>query len=667
MQHMPNGSPVSHTDQVRPLQKYGTSEYTTSIKYDDHPDKTDFGSVSTRFDGEIELAHPAPDIETLLQTTHLTAQLHQYNRDERDRDWPFANDGTTLYDLAVLDVMDKTLGVEDLSPASLDVPRRRFEVVFLKKARHPSTLKAFYEYVADSDRLLTKLGYSGVSDLPGYETLRLASKENVPDELDDTERDALDAAVVRTIFAVYRNGIEVPKTVSDTYGFSNVTPPLYERDVPRTDKQTALRNWVRLLFDETIPPLTFDRSQPCTDFQQYMGVFAASALYDCGVQTVADVSDYNYTRDIIPKGSGIGKYIRDDNLPLNDAQAALENTEKQAITEQFDAVHRATLQLADRLGFFPGPRSLAVDLYRIEWNGVENDVTINRPPKSENDTRSEWTYAVLGIIDTEARFTLGTRWLPNKSMYPRAVAELAPIADEFVDVEALYADSEMISGALIDAFREIADSDWVVRAPNQTVIKRLKRYTPENHIGYVPAVSWKTSSKPAAVSYPYNSGTPSLIEFTAQELKRADPADTEEQTNLSDFTEAEAPAASLPSTLAEQFDEPGSVPGIGTASTHTAYLTDRSLPPRSGGGIHFPYYQRWALEESINQISNDFMPTINSSNEKLRLYGVNVSILFQNWHTLINRAPSPELGLRRTVTHPELLKAIEDVAFGGPA
>ncbi len=663
---MPNGPPVSHADLVRPLPEYGTSEYTTPIEYDEHPDKTDFGSVSTRFDGEIELAHPAPDIETLLQTTHLTAQLHQYNRDEQDHDWPFANDGTTLYDLAVLDVMDKTLDVEDLSPAALDVPKRRFKVVYLKKARQPSTHKEFYEYITNSDRVLTEMGYSGASDLPGYETLRVASEEKVPNELDDAERDALDAAVIRAIFAVYRNGIEVPPAVSDRYGFDAVTPPLYERAVPRTDKQTALRNWVQLLFDETIPPLTFYRSQPRTDFQQYMGVFAASALYGCGVQTVANVSDYNYTRDIIPKGSGIGKYIRDDALPLNDAQAALENTEKRAITEQFDAVHRATLQLADRLGFFPGPRSLAVDLYRIEWNGVENDVTINRPPKSENDNRSEWTYAVLGIIDTEARFTLGTRWLPDKSTYPRVVSELAPIAAEFVDVDALYADSEMISGALIDAFREIADSDWVVRAPNQTVIKQLKGYTPENHIGYVPAVSWKTSSNPAAVSYPYNSSNPSLIEFTAQELKRADPADTEEQTNLSDFTEAEASAASLPSTLTEEFNEPESLPGIGTASTHTAYLTDRSLPPRSGDGIHFPYYQRWALEESINQISNDFMPVINSSNEKLRLYGVNVAILFQNWHTLINRAPSPELGLRRTVTHPELLRAIEDVAFSDP-
>ena len=659
---MPNGSPVAHADQVRPLSKYGTSEYSTHIKYDKHPDKTGFGPVRTRFDGKIKLTHPAPDIETLRQTTHLTAQLHHHNADTWD-DVPFVNDGTTLFDIAVLDVIEDVLTIEGLSPALFDVPTRRFKLVFLKKARQSATLKAFYKYITDSDPVLSEIGYRSASDLPGYETLRLAANEKIPGEQGDTEQDALDAAIIRAVYAVYRNGIKVPPTVSDTHGFGVVAPRLYERAVPRPVKQTALRHWVRLLFNETLQPLTFYRSQPRTDFRQYMGLFAASALYSCGVQTVVNVSDYNYTRDNIPKGSGIGKYIRNDELPLNDADAALANTEKKALTDQFDAVHRATLQLADRRGFFSDSCSLAVDLYRIEWNGVENDVTINRPPKSENDVRSEWTYAVLGIIDTEARFTLGTRWLPDKSAYPRVVTELAPITNDFVDVEALYADSEMISGPLIDAFREIADTNWAARAPNQTVIKQLKKYTPENHIGYVPAVSWNTSPKPAAVSYPYNSSNPSLIEFTAQELKRTDPADIGEQMNFSDFTQPEASTDCLPSTLTERFTEPESLLGVGNASTHAAYLTDRLLPERSGGGIHFPYYQRWAIEESINQISNDFMPVINSSNEKLRLYGVNIAILFQNWHTLINRAPSPELGLRLTITHQELLKAIQDVAF----
>jgi len=646
----------------------GSGEYKAPTRYDDHPDKTEYGSVTSRFSGEIDLLHPAPDIETLLQTTHLTAQLHQYNRNQHSSEQRFDNDGTTLYDVAILDVMDEVLNIENLPPSSLDILPRRFKISFLKEARQPATHKGFYEYINGSEPLLSELGYRDASDLPGSETLRRVSNDDLPEDLNDLERgqDAFDAAVVRAIYAVYRNGIEIPASMTDRFGFADVAPPLYERAVPRPDKQTALRNWVNLLVDETLEPLTFHRTQPRTSFLQYIGLFAASALYNCGVQTVPNVSDYTYPRRTIPKGSGVGKYIR-DRLPLNDSQVALGNTEMRAITEQFDAVHRSLLRLAKQYGFLSEPRSLAVDLYRIEWNGEENDRTINRPPKSENDVRSQWTYAVLGIIDTEARFTLGTRWLPDKSVYPRAVNELAPISDAFVDVEALYADSELISGSLIDAFRGIADSDWVVRAPDHgTMITQLKAYTPENHIGYVPGVSWNTVPSPAAVACPYNSSNPSIIEFMVRELKRSEPTDIEDQKNFSEFTEADMKVEPSPDSLTDQFDDLASVAGVGKKSTHAAYLTDRSLPERSGSGIHFPYYQRWALEESINQISNDLMPIINSSNEKLRLYGVNIAILFQNWHTLINRAPSPELGLRCTVTHQELLRAIEDVAFSDP-
>ncbi|MDS0474507.1 hypothetical protein [Natrinema sp. 1APR25-10V2] len=643
----------------------GESEYTAPTKYDDYPGKADYGSVTTRFEGEIELIHPAPDIETLLRTTHLTAQLHQYNRAQHGRDWSFPNDGTTLYDVAILDVIDKVVEVEGLSPDSLEISTRRFKLLFLKEARQPRTLTAFYTDLKNFPSVLAKLGYSDASDLPSYETVRIELKKNLPEELADLERgqEAFKAAVIRAIYAVFRNGIKVPESVSEKYRFDAVAPPLYERAIPRSIEQDALRNWVQLLLDETINPLTFHRDKPRISIEQYLGLFAASAFSGCGVQTVANTFDYVYQREMIPKGSGVGKYIRND-LPLNASQAALENTEKHAITKQFDAVHRETLKLADQYGFFSEDRSLAVDLYRIEWNGVENDLTINRPPKSENDNRSQWTYAVFGIIDTEARFTLGARWLPEKSAYPRAVNQLTPISNDFVDVKALYADSELISGALINAFRRIADSSWAVRAPNEkTVITPLKEYTPENHIGYVPAVSWNTTPSPAAVAYPYDSSNPSIVEFTAHELKRNDPVDTKSQTDFSDFDDREETPGSFPSTLTKTFDDPESVPGVGNGSTHAVYLTDRSLPERSGEGIHFPYYQRWAIEESINQISNDFMPIIHSGNENLRLYGVNVAILFQNWHTLINRALSPELGLRRNVTHQELLMAILDVTF----
>lgn len=662
---MPQGPPAPHQDSIAPSLTPGDTDYTAPTRYDDHPEKSEYGTVTNHFNGDIEIERPAPDIETLRQEAFLTAQLHYHNR-ERWSDWPFPNDTTTLYDVAILDVMRKALELEGLSPDDFDIPDQRFNFVFLKQAREPRDLKSFYGYIKSSDVICAELGFPD-EELPSYEILRQETNERFPAELEESERDrdTFNAAVVRAVHAVYRNGIKVPTSVKEMYRFDEVASPLYEKDVCRSAKQTALRNWVKKLVDETLDPLTFGREMPRTDFTQYLGLFAASALYGCGVQEVPNVSDYNYPRDTIPKGSGVGKYIRND-LELNPSRAALNDSDNPSITEQFDAVHGQTLDYAKQLGFFNESQSLGVDLYRVEWDGSETDVTINRPAKSENEVRPQWTYVVLSIIDTDARFTLGARWLSKKSEYPDKIRDLAPIPNEFLDVEALYADSEIISGSLIDAFREIAGPDWVVRAPERKMVKKLRWFTPDNHIGYVPNVSWNTTPKPNAVAYPLHSSNPSLVEFTPHELKRAEQIDIDNQKNFSDFSAREAdedPANDLPDEILDKLDAFESMDEIGEDNSDGIYLTDRTVPECSPHHIHFPYYQRWAIEESINEIKNDMMPIINSSNEKLRLYGVNIGILFQNWHILINRALSPDRKLRLSVTHTQLLKAIEDVAF----
>jgi hypothetical protein len=662
---MTDGYPIRHSDSFRPSSAQGSGNYTTKYRYQEHPEKAEYGPVADRFTEELKLSHPAPDIQTLRRETHLAAQLHEDNRNQWETNSPFENDGSTLYDIALLEVADRALDVEGIDPSVLDVPERRFKTVFLKEARKPSALKDFYNYLENAEPVLAELGYDRPSEFVSYETLRTGANDRLPRELAELEggRDAFEAAVVRAIYAAFRNGITPPDAVSTAYGFDAVLPPLYEKSVPRPTKKEALKKWVRLLLDETLQPLTFHRNQRQIEISQFVGLFAASALCDCGVQTVPDVVDYHENRATIPKGSGVAKYI--DDLPLDGSEAAFGDEGKQSIVDQFDAVHRATLDLANERGFFDESLSLAVDMYRIDWNGANDGFTINRPPMSETDVRSQWTYAVLSIIDTDARFTLGTRWLPRKSRYPAAIRSMSSIPKEYFDVRAIYADSELISGNLINAFRGLADSDWVVRAPNhKSVISKLKRFTPANHIGYVPSVSWNTTPKPAAIVYPYDSNNPDIIEFTARQLKQAPPISSDEQTTiLSEDANSEMnPELSLP-TLEEKFDDPQSETGVGDPSTHAAYLTDRTLPERSGGGIHFRYYQRWAIEEFINEISNNMMPVIESGNPKLRLYGMNLAVLFQNWHTLINRAPSPGLGLRLDVTHQELFMAIQTVAF----
>lgn len=663
---MPDRARINHGDFNQPSQARISNSYSKPIELADNPAKDGYGPIPERFDEEFELTHPAPDLDTLFETTHLAAQLHAFNRRRQAGNWPHPNDGTTLYDVAVLDVITDFLNEYDISPVPLDMPSRRFYVAVLKKARKPAKHQSFVEYLQTADHVLAELGYPDTDALPGYETLRVAAADTLPEELTDDERDQLDEAVVRAIYAVYRNGIVVPTTVATTFGFGAVSQPLSERDVPRAREQLALQNWVRYLMDNTLGELSFDRTNPQTSFRQYIGLFAASALYNCGIQEVANISDYTYPRKLIPGGSGVGKYIRDDDLPLNDDRAALTDSERRPITAQFDDVHCATLDIADDMGFFEKPVSVAVDLYRIDWDGKETDRTINRPAKSDNDVRSQWTYGVFGVIDTDARFTLGARWLPEKSAYPRVVQSLAPIADEFLDVQALYADKELVSGALIDSFHQIADDNWITRAPEQPTVKKLKKHTPKNHVGYIPSVSWNTPHQSTLVAYPYNSSNPSMLEFNAKELHQADETDFDKQSSILEFSASNSSSTREPDPLKPSVADSDAVDGVGDTQTHAAYLTGRTVPDRSPAGIHFNYYQRWAIEDAIDAISNNFMPVVHANNEKLRLYGVNLAILFQNWHTLINRALSPDLGLPRHATHQEVLRAIEAVAFTEP-
>lgn len=673
---MGEGPPAPHTDRIQPFESRTDPEYVTEQTNEKHPKKEDYGNVSERYVERIEVEHPAPSVEELRKTVHIQAQYHEENVDQWGEE-PFPNDGGVLYDLAILSVAGDALAVEGLTKTETDgstqpfetIPQRRFNAIFLYYARHVANLTAFCEYLTDAEAVLAELGYR--DGFVGYKTFRKAVNEELPAELADREsgQSAFNAAVVRAVYSVFRNGIVPPPQVRTAYGFDAVAPPLSPAAVPREIEKDALGNWVQLLAAKTLAPLTFHRDAPEHDYLQFLGALAASARSRAGLQEVPNELDYSYPREKIPDGSGFSRYVR--QLPRSEATRKRLDTEKRSIVAQFAEAHRATLELADQRGFFDEPRSLAVDLYRIDWTGAENALTINRPSRSADDIRSQWTYVTLGIIDTEARFTLGTRWLQSKDQYPSALGELTAVTEDLIPVDTVYADSEIVSGPLMDQMRGLAGSDWVIKAPNRNIVKKLKRLTPARYAGVVRGVSWNTTPKPNLVTYP-SPGTgigtiKGIVEFTEQQLNSIDiDALANTQMTISEYGQADGESAERPDADAVP---PSEIPNfesqraVGNVSSHNAYFTDRQLSELSPAEIHFKYYNRWAIEESINQITNHYLPRITSSDERLRLYGVNISILLQNWHTLINRAPSPKRGIQLDITYAELLGKIIDVAF----
>lgn len=687
---MSNTSHFEFSDATRPDSKRVDKEYIGSINYGDHPNGDSYGAIHLR-GIDIEYSTAVESVETLHRKKHLAAQLHQRNRSKwEDAEHP--NDGDALYSAAVLNVAEEALAEENLELPSAPVFNRLVKIAFLEKARYVSNQSQYYRHLKNNPAVCEALGYESAEALPSYSTVKNMSSE-IPAEVFDAEQQfeaAFEDAAVRAAYAAYRNGVVPPESVRDAFGLDALTPEssekmaFSEKTLTRAEEREALRNWVRLLKRETLAPLTFGRDHPQFTMFDFIGLLAASAHSDDGLETAADVALWDYEYDKVPKGTGLPKYIANE-LPDSKPFDAFFDPDKPSVKQQFTEVHQQTLQLADEMGFFTDPVPIASDLLEIEWTGKDGDApTISRYGKRMNDVTEEWTFSVVSIINNENRFTLGVRLLESKSQYPRSVRRILSGPTQFFDVKMMLADAGMVSGDLLNTAHRVADGDWIISAPDRPAVKALKGLTPKGYVGYAEGVQAGTQLKPNLVAYPEDATTPDVIEVTAAEIENSeideelikscqDPDAGASQTRTlddmatdSDTNDSTDPPLTrefpLPS-LRREFNTPSAKNGVGVMDTHIAYFTGRELPERSATGIRSDYFQRWAAEESNNQISNDFLPRLESSNPEIRRYGINVAVLFQNWHTMINRAKSPELGYRLNVTHSQLLKAIQDVAF----
>ncbi|MFY4816430.1 hypothetical protein ACOJIV_27695, partial [Haloarcula sp. AONF1] len=364
-----------------------------------------------------------------------------------------------LYDRAVLDLFEEKLNCEgiNLSDPDIEIPLPRLKALFLRKAREQSGTD-FHEYLTDTQAAglptLQKTGYETRSEVPSYQTFQRTYNTLHGEDTDTIDGDAFEAAVTRAVYAVYRAGIVPPDAVKQEYGFDALEPPLNEKYVSRDTEKAELREFVELLFDLTTEPLTFgrDSEQSKHDMQAFIGALAASALTGAGLEGLKDVCDWNHPRDRIPGGAWLDNYV--SGLPIHAEEISESQFDGAAdsistIDEQFNAVHRLTLQFAKALGFWSksDPFKVGIDMFRVDWAGESLDVTIGRPPKADNDAVTEqWTFVIAGGAEPENRFILGGRWLQTLRDYPTAVREILSNAVPPAAIDTVLIDSEIVSG-----------------------------------------------------------------------------------------------------------------------------------------------------------------------------------------------------------------------------
>lgn len=649
---------------------------------------------------DVTIVRPAPSIKTLADEIHLEAQFHRQNsRTVNVTEYP--NDGQSLFDLAILDLVKNTLIAENYDYSTPDVNFKYLKLRMLMKARSLDPVQdtdIFIEHLQTvDDDVRDELDIDNIEKV--LDGLWTYQQEN---HLTPAEKGVIDRATTRAVFAAFRNGIRVPEATNELFGFDKYKPPFDARHVEISVRHQALRNWVRFLLDNTTGTLKFGqeitRSSDTTieteggprlewDIEQVLGLLASAALIKGPIDSAEYVAKWHYDSDNVPDNKTVDRYLRD--RVRSRKQVSQQKSTVPSIEDQFEAAHRATIDLARDLNFSFQPVSLAADMYRIPWTSKKKAQTITRPRDPKTGATEEWTYSLLSIVDRKSRFTLGVDHLLKKEDNPTAVSNQLDLLPEYIEVDSVYADSEEAVGDLFDVLRDNFSDNWVVNAPLiGTVINNLVMATPNDRVGIVENISWNARKKTNAFAYPYNSVRPTNNDWKMKPLEkpiifshrylnnkslRKELKNEREDKSLPESGQAtfnSITKGSISKNSSENFgespddvDDFAKVPGVTREGTHRVFFTDKDLRKANPTELRNNYYKRWAIEDSINQVKNHFRPRTGSKESHIRIYYTHASVLFQNWHTLINRCRSPYYQLILRVDHNELLQAIQDVAF----
>lgn len=594
-----NQTSVTHADAyTSDLDNERNGSYSVDITVRCAGENTEGTDIAQR-GTDIAVEHPVEDVQELRHRRHITAQLAVRDESSRQAASPAA------FDNAVLDVADRALNTVGIDVTAAPIEQSYLYALLLHEAWGFNSLLALIRHLNDHQNVAGRIG---MSDLPSDSTFYTRAATLTDEGLMNDLTNAGEAAV----HAVWRNCGALPGTVME-YWELDTTTDFTGYPISADTRRAAIRNWVELLLTEAAEILTFDRAANASyTMEQFIGVFAHSALQNIGLTAVPNTAAWLYDAEQLATGESLLKHIKADSLTLDD------------IDSQFAEANAAVLQRGGQLGLFDDPLDLAFDTVDITWWGDPLNETVGKR-RSETDATPDWVYGVLIAINKDARVCFGVDLVKSKDLHDNVLDNLLATATTHGQIQHVFADKEFYEGSVIETLRKHIGDGWVIKAQQRHQIEELIRNTPKDDRGFRREI-------------PVTSATPAPNAF-------AIPKRLHGQQTLVHFTESNEETAES------------------SANTHTAYLTDMDDTTASAELIKFRYNDRWSIETAMRQYQHDFHPTCRSGNVKIRVYCAKLAMLFFNWHALINRALSPQYNLPLTVTHHELLTAIRDVAF----
>lgn len=280
------------------------------------------------------------------------------------------------------------------------------------------------------------------------------------------------------------------------------------------------------------------------------------------------------------------------------------------VSRAFEDVHDRFFSIVDEFGIFDGPLDVVVDATEIPYWGEKTAWTIGQ--RRANNSSEHWRYGQLVGAENRARFAFGVRPLQSKDMSYSQLRSLLHRASAHTELGYVFGDREFHAGEAVEVIRPFVDDRWIIKAGKQSddIKTLLDDAVSGESLPSVNAGLQNVSPPPNAFAVP-----------------------------IPDYAVG------------------------GNNRTHDAYITDLPVKDTDLKGLQFKFHNGWNIERGFKQQKSDFLPRTNSRNANYRLFLMNAAMLFYNFHTLINRAPSPELGLRLDVSAQMVLKGVYDVVF----
>jgi hypothetical protein len=409
-------------------------------------------------------------------------------------------------------------------------------------------------------------------------------------------RDRITAAAKRAAFAAARNGVPTPDPVRTAHELEMPTV-VDERAISSHTERAAILNWMDYLLDDLLAPISFGRaSNSSFTIKQIIGAFAQAALVN-SLNSARPTALWYYSEDEIPTASQVSGLVR--QLTHRD------------ILEMFTEVTQVFLEKLRRWNFLQRPVGVAIDKTWFSWGGK------GEPSRGEHgligetdqvDTGRGWCFATLCVTNSDARFALGQDLLSFKNEGAKKMRRFLQLFDEIGEIERIYADREFESADVVRICRDVVRSNWVVRVRNlsRNAVKDIRNDTSVGESAFRES-----------------------IEFADLNMKP-------------NFYLCPTP---------EDHRKAGGV-------SHFAFLTDLSRGELDQLDLYHRYQTRWSVETFYRQLKHRFGASTESPSPELRLFIFNIGTLFYNIHTLLNRARSPEFGIRLDVPYYQVLQGL---------